>query len=190
VSDNRGDPDLVTIRPVRGRRPVIDLAPFHQWIVFVHIIGVFLFLLAHGTSAAVLLRLRSERDPAAVLTLVDLSARTINVMGVGLAIWFLGGIAAGFSGNYWTSGRLWIWASLLIAVAVIALMTPLGRGYVDRVRIALGVDPKAKAGQPLRSEIDAAALDAAIRSGRPALLASLGLGAVAVLTWLMMFKPF
>lgn len=169
---------------------MIDLAPYHQWIVFVHIIGVFLFLLAHGTSAAVLFRLRGERDPAAVLTLVDLSARTINVMGVGLGLWFFGGIAAGFSGNYWTSGRLWIWASLAIAVAVIALMTPLGRFYVNRVRTALGVDPKGKAGQRLGSEIDPEALDAAIRSGRPALLASVGLGAVAVLTWLMMFKPF
>ena len=169
---------------------MIDLAPYHQWIVFVHILGVFLFLLAHGASAAVLLRLRGEREPHAVLTLVDLSSRSINVMAVGLLLWFFGGIAAGFSGNFWTSGRLWIWASLVVAVVVIGLMTPLGRSYLNRVRTALGIDPKGKPGQELGAHVDGAALDDAIRSGRPMLLASIGLGAVAVLTWLMMFKPF
>lgn len=169
---------------------MIDLAPYHELIVFIHIVGVFVFLLAHGVSAGVLFRLRVERDPAAVRTLVDLSQSSINAMSVGLALWFLGGILAGFSGNWWTSGQLWIWASLVIAIVVIGLMTPFGRFYLNRVRTALGIDPEGKPGQPIAADVDAAALDAAIRSGRPMLLAGVGLGAVVVLAWLMMFKPF
>jgi len=169
---------------------VPNLAPFHSTIVFVHVLGVFLFLLAHGVSAGVMLRLRSERNPHAVRTLVDLSARSIGVMGLGAAMWLFSGVAAGFSGNYWTSGRLWIWASLVIAIAVVAVMTPLGRLYVNRVRIAVGIDPQGKPGQALQAEVDPAALEVAIASGRPLLLAAIGVVSVAILTWLMMFKPF
>jgi hypothetical protein len=167
-----------------------DLAPFHREIVFVHIIGVFVFLLAHGVSAGVLLRLRFERNPHAVRTLVDLSARSIGVMGIGATMWFFGGILAGFSGNFWTGGQLWIWASLIIAIAVIALMTPMGKFYLNRVRAAVGVDPKGKPGQVVAVEPDPAELDAAIASGRPLLLAIIGIATVVVLTWLMMYKPF
>ena len=167
-----------------------DLAPFHAWIVFAHVLGVFLFLLAHGVSAAVLLRLRVEREPATVQTLVDLSSRSFAVMGIGAAVWFFAGVLAGFSGNYWTSGKLWIWVSLLVVVVVGGVMTPLGRSYLDRVRTVLGIEPRGRAGQPMAHNVDPQALEAAIMSGRPILLAAIGLGGLVVLTWLMMFKPF
>ncbi len=101
----------------------------------------------------------------------------------------MGGILAGFSGNYWTTGRYWIWVSLAIALIVMIAMTPWGRLYLNRVRTAVGIDPKSG---EIDSEAvaDPAAVDAAIASGRPLLLAGLGLGAVAVLAWLMIFKPF
>jgi hypothetical protein len=166
-----------------------DISGLHTTIVFIHIVGVFLFLLAHGVSAAVLLRLRSERDVAAVRTLLDLSRRTWSVMMIGAALWFFGGILAGFSGNYWTTGRYWIWASLFVAVATVLVMTPLGSFYFNRVRAAAGFDSKTGAVDP-NATVDAAALHAALTSGRPILLATLGLGAIAVLAWLMIFKPF
>ncbi len=77
-----------------------DLAKFHGPIVVLHVLGVLLFALAPGVSAAVLLRIRSERDPAALRTLLDLSRRSMNVMGVGFLVWFLSGVLAGFSGNW------------------------------------------------------------------------------------------
>jgi hypothetical protein len=167
-----------------------DLAPFHGWIVVIHVIGVLLFVLAHGISAAVLWRLRSERDPVAVRTLVDLSSRSLALMGVGAATWLFSGILAGFSGNYWTSGRLWIWASLAVVFVVGGVMTPLGRFYLDRVRLAVGIEPRGGTGQPISENVDPVALEAAIKSGRPLLLTALGLGSLVVLTWLMIIKPF
>jgi lysylphosphatidylglycerol synthetase-like protein (DUF2156 family) len=166
-----------------------DLAPFHGILVFAHIIGVFLFLLAHGVSAAVMLRIRNEREPVALRTLLSLSRQSLNVMLIGFLIWFFAGILAGFSGNYWTTGSYWIWASLAIALIVIIAMTPLGRIYLNRVREAVGIDPKTGAIDSAAT-IDGTALSSAIASGRPLLLASLGLGSVIVLSWLMMFKPF
>lgn len=166
-----------------------DISGLHTTIVFVHIVGVFLFLLAHGVSAAVMLRLRSERELGAVRTLLDLSRRSWSVMMIGLALWFFGGILAGFSGNYWTTGRYWIWASLIVAVATVLVMTPLGSMYFGRVRAAAGIDIKTGSVDPAAT-VDEAALDSALASGRPVLLATLGVAAIVVLAWLMIFKPF
>lgn len=166
-----------------------DLAQFHGLIVVVHVLGVLLFALAHGVSAAVLLRIRTERDAGALRTLLDLSRRSVNAMSVGFLLWFLSGILAGFSGNWWTSGRLWIWVSLVIAIVITALMTPMGRFYLDRIRRALGVDPKSGAYDPT-AQVDSVALQAAIASGQPALLASIGIVGLLVIAWLMVAKPF
>ena len=166
-----------------------DISQFHSVIVLIHVVGVLIFVLAHGVSAGVLLRMRSERDPAALRTLLDFSRRSLNVAGVGFVIWFLGGILAGFSGNWWTTGRLWIWASLIIAILITGLMTPMGRFYLNRVRTALGVDPKSGVYDPA-VQVDGAAVQAAIASGQPGLVACIGIVGLFVLLWLMMAKPF
>jgi hypothetical protein len=168
---------------------VPDLSQFHGLIVIVHVLGVLLFALAHGVSAAVLLRIRSERDPAALRTLLDLSRRTINLMSVGFLMWFVSGIMAGFSGNWWTSGRLWIWVSLVLVVVIAGLMTPMGRFYLNRIRTAVGVDPKTGAYDPT-VQVDSAAVEAAVASGQPVLVATIGIAGLAVIAWLMMAKPF
>lgn len=167
----------------------MDLSPFHRWIVFSHVVGVFIFLLGHGISAGVMWRLRSERDPVAIRTLLDFSRRSMAFMGIGFLVWFIGGILAGFSGNYWTSGRYWIWASLAIALFTIITMTPLGRVYFNRVREAVGIDHKTGAIDATLTA-DPVKIEAAIASGRPAVLATLGIGTVVVLSYLMYFKPF
>jgi hypothetical protein len=167
----------------------MNLAPYHVWIVWIHVVGVFLFLIGHGVSIFVAFRLREEREPVAVRTLLDLSRRSISMMTVGLVIWFLGGILAGFSGNYWTTGQYWIWASLILAIVVVAMMTPMGRFYFNRIRAAVGVDPNTN--QVAQGfVVDEAALDAAIMSGKPMVLAAAGFGLIIVLSWLMFFRPF
>ncbi len=169
------------------------MTDLHRWIVFIHVAGVLGFLIAHGVSAGVALRLRSERDPAAVRTLVDLSRRSMIVMSVGALVWLVAGIAAGFTGNggagFWTAGTYWIWASLLLAIAIIGVMTPWGRIWLNKVRAAVGIDVKTGALDP-SFQVNAANLDAAIESGKPELLAAIGFGGFLVILWLMVFKPF
>jgi hypothetical protein len=171
----------------------LSVSNLHTWIVFVHVAGVIVFLIAHGVSVGVVLRLRSERDPAAVRTLVDLSRGSMIVMSVGGLVWLVAGIVAGFTGNnglgFWTTGKYWIWASLVLAIVIIGLMTPMGRLYLNRVRAAVGVDPKTGAATP-GFQVDPAALEAAVRSGQPTLLAAIGVGGLLILLWLMIFQPF
>jgi hypothetical protein len=167
----------------------LDLSPVHGWIVFLHVVGVLLFVLAHGVSVAVLLKMRTERNPVALRALLDLSRTSLNAAGIGFLLWFVGGIVAGFSGNWWTSGKYWIWVSLAIAIVITGLMTPMGRFYFNRVRTALGVDLKTGQLDPT-VQVDGTAVDAAIASGRPTVLAATGIIGLVVLLWLMVAKPF
>jgi hypothetical protein len=157
-------------------------------LVTAHVIGVLVFVIAHAVSAYVLIRIQSENDPEKLRGLLRMSRLSLNVAGIGLLIWFVAGVVAGFSGNWWASGRLWIWASLVLAIVITGLMTPMGRMYMNRIREALGVDPKT--GVYAGGEYDAAALQAARASGRPWLLAAIGVGGLIALFWLMLAKPF
>jgi hypothetical protein len=168
---------------------VPDISGFHTAIVVAHVLGVLVFVLAHGVSVGVLLRIRSEREPQALRTLLDLSRRSMGVMIAGFLLWFLAGILAGFSGNWWTSGRYWIWVSLVIAIVVTGVMTPFGRIYFNRIRSALGVNPDTGTLDPTY-QVEPAAVDAAIRSGQPALVAIVGVVGLGVIAWLMIAKPF
>ena len=167
----------------------MDLSAFHGWIVFLHVFGVLLFVLAHGVSVAVLLKMRSERNPVALRALLDLSRTSLGAAGIGFLLWFVAGIAAGFTGNWWTSGKWWIWVSLVIAILITGVMTPFGRIYFNRVRSSLGIDPKTNKVDST-VQIDGSAVEAAIASGQPTLLAATGIIGLVVLLWLMMAKPF
>ncbi len=167
----------------------MDLSAFHGFIVFLHVVGVLLFVLAHGVSVAVLLKMRTERNPVALRALLDLSSRSLGAAGIGFLLWFVGGIVAGFSGDWWTSGTYWIWVSLVSAIVITGLMTPLGRFYFNRVRTAVGVDPKTGEVDPT-VQVDGTAVEAAITSGQPTFLAAMGIIGLVVLLWLMVAKPF
>ena len=72
------------------------------------------------------------------------------------------------------------------------LMSFMGRLYFEQVRHAMreatAEDQKKKIEAPPALPPDQ--LAAVINSGRPMVLAVVGLGGLAVITWLMMFKPF
>src|ERR671924_1770207 len=105
--------------------------------VFLHIVGVFGFLLAHGTSALVAFRLRGERDAARVAALLDLSSSSLGLMYVSVILLLAGGIVAGFLGHWW--GQAWIWTGLGVLVALMISMYVLATPYYDRLRQAVGI---------------------------------------------------
>jgi hypothetical protein len=168
---------------------VPDISQYHGLLVQAHVIGVLLFVVAHAVSAGIALSFYRERDPARLRRLLTLSRQSLLVAGVGMLIWFLAGVAAGFSGNWWTSGRYWIWAALVLAIVITAVMTPMGRFYLNRVREAVGIDPRTGAVDTTK-QVDPVAVEAAIRSGQPGVLAAIGIGGILILFWLMLAKPF
>ena len=163
----------------------------YQWLVFAHILGVFGFLLAHGTAAAVTFALRRQREVERVRVLLDLSRGVTMVANVSLLVLLAAGITAGFMGNWWGQG--WIWASLGLFILIGVTMTLLGSRPLNRIRQLV------HAGNPSRSEtISHSSLDTSAEKQLAVLLAAthawlltvIGGGGLALILWLMMFKPF
>jgi hypothetical protein len=170
----------------------MDIAALRPWLVLSHVLAVLAFVLVHGASAIVAFRLRSERDPVRVRALLELSNAYLNWMYGALLILLLSGIAAGIVGGWWTSGRLWLWASLALLVAVFVGMYAVAAPHFEALRHAVGLATY----QDIREQRDPpppvtdGELATLLESRRPAAVAMIGLGGIALITALMILKPF
>jgi uncharacterized membrane protein len=92
-------------------------------------------------------------------------------------------------GQWWDSG--WIWASLLLLIAIIVAMAILGGAIYSRVRKAAGL-PYSERGKPFPAEPPRSPeeVQTQLAMANPILLAVVGYGGILVILWLMMFKPF
>lgn len=167
----------------------MDLTPFVEWIVFLHIAGAFMFVAGHGVSMVVAFQIRKERDRARLAALLDLSGKSLGIAGIGLLVLFLSGIVAGIVlGSF---GQWWIWISLVLLIVISGLMTPVGSVYFNRIRAAIGQRTRnLKAADPDPVPASDADLAALLVSRAPEMLLYLGAGGFLVILWLMRFKPF
>lgn len=133
--------------------------------------------------------LLGERVPERLRAWLDLSGRSITLMYVWLALIIFSGIVNGFLGRWW--GDAWIWAGIALLLAVVGAMYFLASGPYSRVRRALGMDymvggkrREAESPRPVEE------VDALLTNQRPWLLTLVGFGGLAVITMIMLFKPF
>lgn len=162
----------------------------YMWVVFAHILGVFGFLLAHGSAAAVTFRLRKERNVERIRALLDLSRSVAIIARVSLFLLLLAGIALGFMGHWWGQG--WIWASLGVFVLMSVSMSPLAQRSFTQLRQltqAQGVSATRSQASPAGVIVDKQ-LDAIAAGLHPVALTAVGVGGLTIILWLMMFKPF
>lgn len=153
----------------------------YRWWVFVHLAGVFAFLVAHGVSVGVLFRLRSERDPARVAGLLELSGSSIRAFYASLAVLVAAGVVAGFLGHWWSQG--WIWAAVVVLVLTSLAMYGMARPYYRRVAfVARAIAGGSKA-------VSGTQFDDMLRSRRPVTVAVIGFVGLAGILYLMLFKP-
>ncbi len=151
----------------------------YQWLVFIHLIGLVLFVAMHGISMWVTFRVRATPDPDTVRLLLGLSARGNQVMYLGLLLLAIGGLGAA-----WQAGLLlapWVVASYVVLVGVFIGMYAAGAALYYPLREALSP----KEGEPIGAEELARRLD----NRRPEILTLVGGGGLAILVWLMVLKP-
>ncbi|MGE5335040.1 MAG: hypothetical protein ACM3N4_10105 [Nitrososphaerota archaeon] len=164
----------------------------YNWIVFVHVLGVFGFLLAHGAAAVVSFKLRGEREVERVRALLDLSRSSTAIGSVSLLITLAAGISLGFMGHWW--GQIWIWASLGLLVLIGISMNVLGTRSLNGIRQlvqANGSAAGAKKNTPSSPTVPAEQqLASMLAATHPWAMAITGGGGLALILWLMMFKPF
>jgi hypothetical protein len=169
----------------------MDLSGLRPYLVLAHVLGALAFVLLHGVSPAVAFRLRSGREPARIRALLELSNAYLNWMYGALAVLLLSGIAAGFVTGWWTSGRLWLWTSVGLLVAIFAGMYGLAAPHFDALRHAVGLptyedNKQHRDPPPPATDGELAML---LQSRRPAIIAAIGLGGIGLIAWLMVLKP-
>jgi uncharacterized membrane protein len=167
----------------------VDLTPYIGWIIFLHVLGAFMFVAGHGVSMFAVFQARRERDRAKLAAVLDLSGWSLAVAGIGLLVLLVSGIVAGIVLGSW--GRWWIWVSLALFVVIGLVMTPAGGSYLRALRLAIGQRPgNAKPGDPDPVPVTDEELAALQAGRRPELLLVLGAGGFVLILYLMMFKPF
>ena len=157
----------------------------YRFLVFLHIFGAILFYLGHGATALAMFDLRRHREPAAIRALMRLRVTQIGTFGVGGLMMVIPAIILGFMGDHW--GRGWMWGSTVIFILIWGVMGALGRSYYDSIEMAL--DPQGERAVKAKNP-ETRSLEAVLESGRPWLLAWVGIGGTAVILWLMLYKPF
>ena len=158
----------------------------YPWVVFVHVASVLAFMLAHGVHMTAMWAMRGEPDPERMLTFFnDLPKPT--ALRVLLTVVVLSGAIAGLMGSWWGSG--WIWVSLALLALIAVAMWRFGGEFYSLVEQAAGDALAARTADP-SNPVPQAAYDAARRSWQTPGLSVIGLGGLAVILWLMMFKPF
>ena len=168
----------------------MDLTPYVGWIVFLHVVGAFMFVAGHGVSMFVVFQVRREQDRTKLAALLDLSGWSLGVASIGLLILFISGIVAGIVLNSF-SGKAWLWIALALFIVISIVMTPVGGSYLRGLRTGIGQRPRsAKPGDADPVPVSDGELAALQASQRPELLLAIGAGGFVVILWLMMFRPF
>jgi hypothetical protein len=161
----------------------------YQWVVLVHVIAAFTFALAHGASAGVALKLRTEREIPRVQALLDLSQVATSGIYGSIVVLLLAGIAAAFIAGLW--GKGWIWAAIVLLVLMFAAMYARATPCFGELRRAAGQGYYliGKGAQPAERP-DPARLATLTASSRPMEIAAIGYGGLVLILWLMVLKPF
>ena len=169
----------------------MDQATIMSWLVLLHVLSALGFVAMHGVSMAVAFMLGPTRDVAGARRLLDLSARALGPMYLFLLVLLLSGILAGIVGAWWTSGRLWIWASLALLIAIAVYMTYRGNAWFSALRGAVGQRYNVRGKDFPAGEADPARLQALLASrARAWELLAVGGGALVLIVYLMTSKPF
>jgi uncharacterized membrane protein len=154
----------------------------YDWWVFIHIVGVVGFVLSHGTSAGMSLRLRHERNPDRIRVLLQISSSSLGIFYISTVLLLVGGIAAGIQGHWFDSG--WIWAALATFVVTMVLMYVIASPYYRRIRKVMTIEETGS------SAVGPGEIEAVLASPRPMLLTVVGSAALLFIIYLMVLKPF
>lgn len=161
----------------------------YSWLVLLHVFSAMVFFMAHGASAAMAFQIRRETELSRIRALLDLSNTSLPVAYVALMLLLLAGIGAGIMENWF--GRGWIWAAIVLLIVMWFGMAAYSGRFFAPIRKAVGLPYRDRQGEhPAESPASAAEISALIQASNPFLMAGMYLAFIALMLWLMMFKPF
>ncbi len=160
-----------------------------RWLVFIHVLSTITFFLAHGASAAMIFKLRSETDLARIRTLLDLSGAYVNVLIVSFLGMGFTGLIMPFLIHIWNRG--WIWLSIILILFVFRYMFWFDERSYKPLRKLVGLPyPSHGKWYPAETPASPEEVAAYIQNINIVPLVLVGYGIPAFVLWLMIFKPF
>jgi len=154
----------------------------YEWLVLIHILGVLGFMFTHGVAAAMTLRLRHERNPDRIRVMLQISSSSLAVFYISTLLLLVGGVWAGFSGDWW--GKGWIWVALGVFLANMIFMYAVPVPYYKKIREVMTIEESGS------SAVGPEQLEAMLRSNLPIVVLAVGLLSLAFIAYLMVIKPF
>jgi hypothetical protein len=160
-----------------------------RWLVFIHVLSVITFFLAHGASATMAFQVRRETDFARLRAMLDLSWSTQYLMGISFLIMGLTGIILPFLIHIWNRG--YIWLSIVLMLFVFIYMAMFNETHYKELRRLVGL-PYMKGSKNLPAEPPSKPEEVAalLKKTNPTSLVVVGYIIPAIVLWLMIFKPF
>ena len=161
----------------------------YPWLVFLHLVGVLGLMFSHGSAAFVSFRIRTERNVDRITGLLELVHITNRFLYPSFYLLLIAGILAGIVGKWFGHG--WIWAALIILIAITVAMIAIAPPYYNGLREAVGLPVGGRGhSRPIPGSISADELASRLQSRRPDMLAAIGLVGLLIILWLMVMKPF
>src|SRR5258705_81433 len=121
--------DVLIKEPMQPNRG--GMVSMYEWIVLLHIVGAFVFVLSHGVAVFVAYELPKQRDSGRIVALLDVSGTSLNGAYLGLLLLLIGGIWAGIYRDWFKS--TWIWAALVVFVLITVVMYLVATPYFKRL---------------------------------------------------------
>ncbi len=161
----------------------------YRVIVLLHILSALGFIMAHGVSAMMIFKVSRERKYENLCNYLEISGMSMRPAMLALHGVEITGIVLTIMGKWWMMG--WIWASLALFALVGFVMGKYAAAYMGRVRKAMGMLSQKELRKGVRpNPAPYEKLLEIVESGRPRLVASAGLGGLAMIVALMTLKPF
>ena len=151
--------------------------------VFLHIVCVALFLLFHGVQMWAMFSLEPALpDREKIFDRAEQSRMVSTPMYVSLGLLVLFGVIAGIDGD-WFSHGWWLWGAIVVLLITVGLMSSLAGPFMKKVRE--GTTRWADGSYTMSDD----ELGSLLRGPRPRVIAFTGIAGLAILLWLMVYKP-
>jgi|SRR5215208_7101173 len=160
-----------------------------RWIIFLHILSAITFFLAHGTSAAMMFKVRNETETIRIRAMLDMSESTLEITFISFLGMGLSGLVLPFFIHIWNKG--WVWLSIILMLFVFIWMVRMNEQTYKVLRKLVGA-PYRQGSKEFHAEpvADVGVIVSHLKSIRMTPILIIGYGIPIVVLWLMVFKPF
>ena len=157
----------------------------YNWVVFLHVTMIFIFLIQHAAEIIVTFKLREQKEPEGVFaTYSFMPNNNSRNLRITYSLIIVTGAVAGFMSVWWRMG--WMWTSLGVMIVIWIVMRRIGSRYLYAV--------DAITEQAIKNKADESAIEKFrrdLKSRRePEIMTITSVIGMLIILWLMMFKPF